>query len=134
LVSAGDEGKVREFERRSRDLLEASAANLDGLLRARLSEARVRALEELERPVAPAWLRTLAPAGGLAAAALVAVLAWRGASMSPEAGPADAGRSDVLEVVAMSDDFDLLQDDVEFYQWLDTQPDLKAAADLAGVG
>jgi len=133
-VSAGDDGKVREFERRSREILEASAESLGAELRSRLTQARARALEELEQPRLPAWLRTLAPAGGLAAAALVAVMAWRGASMSPEVLPGDGNRGDVLETVAMSDDYDLLQDDVEFYQWLDTQPDLNAAADLAGIG
>jgi len=40
----------------------------------------------------------------------------------------------VLEVVAMADDYELLQDDVEFYQWLDSDPGVDAVADLAGAG
>jgi hypothetical protein len=133
-VSGSDDSKLREFERRSREVLEAGAAGLGADVRSRLARARNLALEELAKPTAPAWFRALAPAGGLAAAALVAVMAWRGVTMNPDAMPVEGNRGDVLEVVAMADDYDLLQEDVEFYQWLDTEPDLNAAADLAGVG
>lgn len=133
-MSDSDDSKLREFEKRSREILEASAAGLGAEVRSRLRQARFEALEELKRPTAPNWLRVLAPVGGLAAAALVAVIAWRGVTGGAEILPGESGRGDVLEVVAMADDYDLLEDDVEFYQWLDSEPGADAVADLAGVG
>jgi hypothetical protein len=133
-VNASDDSKRREFEKRSREVLEAAAEGLGADVRSRLTQARFKALEELKRPTAPKWLRMLAPVGGLAAAALVAVIAWRGVTGGMETVPGEPGRGDVLEVVAMADDYDLLEDDVEFYQWLDSEPDDVSVADLAGVG
>lgn len=134
-MSEVSDSKVQDFERRSREVLAAGAENLSADVRSRLTQARFRAIEQLERPASPAWIRALVPAGGLVAAALVAVIAWRGMTGGAEFSPADSARGDVLEVAAMADDYELLQqDDVEFYQWLDTEPDVDAVADLAGVG
>jgi hypothetical protein len=133
-VSESGDSRLQEFEKRSREVLEASAEGLGADVRSRLTQARFRALEELGKPAALKWFRVLAPAGGLAAAALVAVIALRGVTGGPETVPFESGRGDVLEVVAMADDYDLLEDDVEFYQWLDSEPDVESVADFAGVG
>ena len=133
-MSEGDDSRQREFEKRSREVLEESAESLGADVRSRLTQARFKALAEIEKRSSPRWLRMLAPAGGLVAAALVAVIAWRGVTGGPEIGPGDAGRGDALEIVAMADDYDLLEDDVEFYQWLDSEPDDEAVAELTGVG
>jgi hypothetical protein len=132
-VTESGDSKLREFEKRSREVLEASAEGLDAGVRSRLTQARFKALKEIEKPSQPKWFRVLAPAGGLAAAALVAVIAWRGVTGGSDFVPVESGRGDVLEVVAMADDYDLLEDDVEFYQWLDTEPEF-GGGDLLGVG
>jgi hypothetical protein len=133
LVSENGDSKQRDFETRSRELLRADAERLSAAVRSRLTQARFKALEEAQAPSSPAWVRALVPAGGLAAAALVAVIAWRGIAGNPEFPASETGRGDVLEVVAMADDYDALEDDVEFYQWLDTEPDANSP-DVAGVG
>jgi len=133
-VSETSDSKLQEFERRSREVLAAGAESLGADVRSRLTQARFKALEQLEKPASPAWIRALVPAGGLAAVALVAVMAWHGVTGRMDFGPTDSGRGDVLEVVAMADDYELLQDDVEFYQWLDSDPGVDAVADLAGAG
>jgi hypothetical protein len=132
-VTESGDSKLREFEKRSHEALEAGAEGLGADVRSRLTQARFKALAEIEKPSQPKWFRVLAPAGGMAAAALVAVIAWRGVTGGSELVPVESARGDVLEVVAMADDYDLLEDDVEFYQWLDTEPEL-SGSDLPGVG
>lgn len=132
-MNEDSDSKQRDFENRSRELLQAGAEALSADVRSRLTQARFKALEEARRPSSPAWVRMLVPAGGLAAAALVAVIAWRGVSGNPEFPMSDSGRGDVLEVVAMADDYEVLDDDVEFYQWLDAEPDA-GSPDATGIG
>lgn len=130
-MSESDE-RERDFERRSREALAASAQALPADVRSRLTQARFKALEELRQPASPAWIRAWVPAGGLVAAAVVAVLAWHGATHP--GGLSAEGNSEAFEVVAMADDYDLLQDDVEFYQWLDSEPEVESVADSSGAG
>ncbi len=132
-MSENDDSKQREFENRSRELLHAGADALSAEIRSRLTQARFKALDEMTAPSSPAWVRLLVPAGGLAAAALVAVVAWRGLGGNPEFPASEGARGDVLEVVAMADDYDALEDDVEFYQWLDSESDANSPGG-AGVG
>jgi hypothetical protein len=133
-VSENDKNP-QDFERRSREVLNEGAEALAADVRSRLTQARFKAVEEARKPATPAaWTRSLLPAGGLAAAVAVVLLAWNGLRPSVEGPPDDVGRSDALEIVAMADDYDLLENDVEFYQWLDSEPDVESVADLTGVG
>jgi hypothetical protein len=111
-----------DFERRSRALFEASVERLDARTRSRLNQARHVALDELKKGSARRYWVGL-PLGGLAAAALVAVIlvSWRG--QAPTQLEAAAMPLDDVDIVADSDNIELLQD-VEFYSWLaDQGPD-----------
>lgn len=102
------------FERRARALLEESTSRLDGRIRSRITRARHAALE---RAVEPSLLsrggRSLLPAG-VAAAAVVAVLAvvvWRTHHARPAPGPED------VELLADMEAVEMLEDDSTFYEW-----------------
>jgi hypothetical protein len=133
-VTEDSDSKTQDFERRSREALAQSAEGLSTEIRSRLTQARFAAIEEARRPTSPLWVRALVPAGGLTAAAVVALMAWHGATGDSSRLPGDSGRSDALEVIAMADDYDLLENDVEFYQWLDSEPDVQSVDDLTGAG
>jgi len=133
-VSEENDSKTRDFERRSREALTQGAEGVSAEIRSRLAQARFQAVEEARQPTTPRWIRGLVPAGGLAAAAAVALLAWRGVTVGDGRLPIDSGHGDPLEVLAMADDYELLENDVEFYQWLDSEPDVQSVADLAGAG
>ena len=114
-----DEFEGNDFEERARALFEDSVERLDARTRSKLTQARNRALDEVKKGAARRrWI--LAPAGGFALAAVIAVgvVMWSG---HPSQQPGPAALED-LEIVADSEDLDLLQEqDVEFYAWLDEQ-------------
>lgn len=114
------------FEERSRKLFLESVDGMDFAMRSRLTQARSAALAAAagRRP----WFSragVLAPAGVTAAAVLGAFL-WLGSPLGPHAVTVVDGRSNLedLELVASSDEgsgdaLDMLQDDIEFYDWAD---------------
>jgi hypothetical protein len=112
------------FEERSRALFLESVDGLDFALRSRLTQARSAALEAAARR--PSWfsrIGLLAPAGVTAAAVLGAFL-WLGSPLSQHAGTVAYDQSNLedLELVASTDEgsgdaLDMLQDDIEFYDW-----------------
>ena len=98
----------RAFADRARELLEAQRVPDD--VAARLRQARQMAVESVDAP--SRWrgvTRLLAPAGGLAAGALVALVFLRG-------GPAALPDMDERELAAVAE-MELL-DDMEFVAWL----------------
>jgi hypothetical protein len=118
-MSTDEEPGASGLERRSRALLEDSAANLDGRVRSRLTQARHAAVAERRRTRARrAWL-SWAPAGALAAALLGALIYVRnGPGVLPASAPAANGAED-LELLADADALELAEDagDYEFYEW-----------------
>jgi hypothetical protein len=113
------------FEERSRALFLESVDGLDFALRSRLTQARNAALEAAARR--PSWfsrIGLLAPAGVTAAAVLGAFL-WLGSPMGQHAATVannDQSNFEDLELVASTDEssgdaMDMLQDDIEFYDW-----------------
>jgi len=137
MTSPRDEHEPSAFERQARDAFEDSAAHLDAATLSRLNQSRQRALEAASRrtPVAPRWL-AWAPAGALAAAALVAVLVLRvpsapdtvatNATPNPSALATTSIKPDValdpLTVVAAGDDLDLAAEaDLDFYAWVELE-------------
>jgi hypothetical protein len=123
---------MSEFEDRTRATLDESVARLDGRVRSRLTQARHAALDELaaQRSGRSRWLgwlqlRTLAPAGAVAAAAVVAVVLWTGQRPNGAGSVADA--SAAIEDVELLADNDALgvsaDEDLEFYEWAAAQDD-----------
>ncbi len=115
-----DDASDEALELRARAMFDASVDALDAETRSRLGRARRAAVAELESRRRPAW-QWWAPAAVAASAMLVAVLIWR----APGDGPTPLVQSgngetvDALELVAAGDDFDLLTEDLGFYEWLD---------------
>ena len=110
------------IEERSRELFDESVERLDARTRSRLNQARQRALEEVKKSsVRRYWLA--APLGGLAAAALIALVLIRsgGESITPSSDEAAMALDD-FDILADADNFELMQD-VEFYSWLPDQGD-----------
>jgi hypothetical protein len=125
---------MNEFEKRSRALFNDSVDGMDFTLRSRLTQARHAAIEaaSARRP----WytrIAVLAPAGVTAAAVLGAVL-WLGSPLVQHVVTvADGQNLEDLELVASSDEgagdaLDMLQDDIEFYDWADKSANSGAAA------
>ncbi len=125
---------MSEFEDHTRETFDASIAQLNGRVRSRLTQARHAALGELAvRRHGGVWsrwrarlqLRTLAPAGALAAVALLAVVLWTGRDPSSGVSIADAGNQlEDIELLADNDALDISADgDYEFYEWAAAQDD-----------
>lgn len=105
------------MEQRSRELFEDSVERLDARTRSRLNQARQQALNELKKgSTRRYWLGV--PLGGLAAAALVAVVLMSGREpvMAPQSEDGSSMLDD-FDIVADADNFEMVQD-VEFYSWL----------------
>jgi hypothetical protein len=137
MTSPREEHEPSAFERQARDAFEDSAAHLDAATVSRLNQSRQRALEAAARraPVTQRWL-TWAPAGAIAAAALVAVLVLRAPSApdtvatnttpNPSAltttNTSTDAALDPLTVVAAGDDLELAAEaDLEFYAWVELE-------------
>jgi hypothetical protein len=118
------ESIVDSFEERSRALFNDSVDGLDFALRSRLTQARNAAIEAASAKRRPWFTRVgvLAPAGMSAAAVLGAVL-WLGSPLAQHAVTVNNDGQPNLEdlelVASDSDAMDMLQDDVEFYDWAD---------------
>ncbi|HEY0683527.1 MAG TPA: hypothetical protein VGD45_14425 [Steroidobacter sp.] len=105
------------FEGRSRELFEESVERLDARTRSRLNQARQRALDELKKgSTRRYWLG--APLGGLAAAALIALVLIRSGG-EPAVPQLENGGMllDDFDIVADTDSFEMIRE-VEFYSWV----------------
>jgi hypothetical protein len=119
------------FRRRTKQLFDDSTARLDAATRSRLTRARHRALEELT-PAARAWRFALLPAGAVAGAALVAwLVVWQTPPPAAEAGLQVATLSD-LEILLGEEDLEMLDEEIDFYGWLEEQPEFSGADSSAG--
>jgi hypothetical protein len=125
---------MTEFERSARRAFDASVRELDGATRARLVQARERALDAAGgAKLGVGWRWSLAPAGALAAAALVAVLLLAHHERPTELTAQQLAPGD-LEILLGQEDLAMLDDDIEFYSWLEDQPELAPGANGDGVG
>ncbi len=116
---ANDEGPG--LERRTRTVFDQVVARTDGATRSRLSQARNRAMAELDAPRRGWWTAWLPAAAATAASA--ALLVWL------LVRPPDGDRALTptlatdLEILLETDDLELIEE-LEFYAWLDEQPEL----------
>lgn len=125
-----------EFERRARLTLEESVSRLDGATRSRLTQARFRAVEQLDQGAAPrVWWRRLsvrptllAPVGAMAAVVALTVILW----VPKPNGGVGGDTANSMEDIELLADGDALaamaEEDPEFYEWALAQD---AAADQA---
>lgn len=125
-----DEKDMSAFERETKRVFDESVAGLDAATRSRLTQARYRALEELKPQRSRRLWFTLVPAGTLAATAL---LAW--VIVQPRVVVDEGLRVasvDDLEILLAEEDLEMLDEDLEFYGWLEEQPEFASAGD--GIG
>ena len=121
------------FEDRAREVFERSVADLDARTRSKLTQARHRALNELDRPsIARQWssLRPQAAAVALVVAAVGAgwlLIGTDGSTVMVE-GIAEV---DDVELLLGEDELELIEE-LEFYAWLEEQPEFQVSDDGAG--
>ena len=117
------------FEDRTRALFHDSVESVDFATRSRLTQARHAAIEAAAASRRRPWfsrLGFLTPAAGVTAAAVLGVFLWVGSPLGHHAATVADGQPNLedLEIVASSDEgsgdaMDMLQDDIEFYDWAD---------------
>jgi hypothetical protein len=110
-----------EFEKRSKALFDESVDGLNGQLRSRLTQARYKALAEVPVSRLQATRRFWMPAAGLAATALIAVLVVMPYTRTERALPATFAAADDMALLLNDDDLEMIED-MEFYAWLDSDP------------
>jgi hypothetical protein len=108
-----DPGK--NIEEQAKELFDESVEKLDAATLSRLNQGRHKALQELHRPGAVHWGRW-APAAGIAAAAVVAVVVMQGPTGGDVAD--DPVTASDFEMLLDADSLEMLED-LEFYSLLD---------------
>ncbi len=116
------------FETRSRALFQDSVDGLDMRIRSRLTQARSMALEAAaagRRPWLFGW-KMWAPAAGVTAAAILALGLWVASPIGHQATTLANAPSNLedLDLVAATDEgsadaMEMLQNDIEFYDFAD---------------
>ncbi len=126
----------RALEERSRALFLESVEGLDMRTRSRLNQARQAAVAAAAHG-ARGWLLrmpVLGPAGGVVAAAVLGVALWFGGPLHHTTHPVPAESAfEDLDLVASSDEgtgdaMEMLQDDIDFYDWADKAASSEPAA------
>ena len=116
-----DDANNGDFERHTKRVFDDSVAALDAATRSRLTQARYRALEEAKVGRTRGWRWSLIPAGTLAATALVAWFAvWHRPPVSDDVQEAPLAD---LEILLGEEDLEMLDEELEFYGWLEEQPE-----------
>lgn len=119
-----DREEKTTLERRAKALFDASVDGLDARTRSRLTQARHAALAALAQQREPFMRRWWLPAAGLATAALAAVIVVF--NLNPAANEhqfAAASLAEDMDILSGAENIELLED-MEFYAWLESEPDL----------
>jgi hypothetical protein len=133
-MSEHDTERERQLARRTKRLFDDSVAGLDAATRSRLNRARQRALAELAPAKTSGWRWSLVPAGGVAVAAVMALLlVWQPQQEPPtEAGLQQVAALGDLEILLGEEDLEMLNQEIEFYGWLEEQPEFAGSGDSVG--
>jgi len=132
------EPRQRELEERSRALFQSSVDGLDMATRSRLTRARYAALEAAGTSGRRAWLARIpiwpSAAGGTAPPVLGFAL-WFGTPAGHHGMMSADSQMNLedLDIVASSDEnsgdaMEMLQDEIEFYDWADKAASTEPAA------
>ena len=116
-------GKLRARAKRAFD---DSVAALDAATRSRLTQARYRALEELT-PARDARLALVAGAGrsgGRDGARRLVLVMWQQPAATDAVQQAQLGD---LEILLGEEDLEMLDEELDFYAWLEEQPEFANA-------
>ncbi len=117
-----DKGTGKKPENEARQVFQDAAGNLDQETLDRLGDARRVALKEVadtrHTPVPARWI-PVAAAAGLGAVAVWAL--WPTATPGPELLSADLAGED-MEILLAGESLEFLSD-LDFYLWLDLEPD-----------
>ena len=116
-----DGSNIGDFEQRAKRAFDESVAAFDAATRSRLTQARHRALEQRDAGRTGVWRWSLVPAGTLVAAALIAWFTIGQAPVTTETVQA-AALAD-LEILLGEEDLEMLDEELEFYGWLEEQPE-----------
>ncbi|MEJ0036388.1 MAG: hypothetical protein WDO68_09915 [Gammaproteobacteria bacterium] len=116
----------RNLEQHARATLDESVMRVSGRVRSRLNHARHAAVAEIEAARPRSFWRlplVLGPAGGVAAAAVVAVLfMYRGGEHGLAANVGGQAGYEDIELLSDKDGLDLLENwDGSFYEWAASQ-------------
>jgi hypothetical protein len=106
------------FAEKAKQLFDESVDGLDGETRSRLNRGRHAALAELDT-ARPAWIRW-APAAGVTAAAVMALVMWTGNPVVDDLGLPAAATD--MEILLTEDSLEMLED-LEFYSWIELAED-----------
>ena len=137
MSSRTSESRPPELEQRSRALFQGSVDDLDMVTRSRLTRARYAALEAAGPAGRRGWFARIliwTPAAGVTAAAVLGVALWFGTPAHRGVMSADSPTNlEDLELVASSDEnagdaMEMLQDDIEFYDWAEKTTSAEPAA------
>jgi hypothetical protein len=109
-----------DLERRAREVFDASVDAADDDLRVRLAAARRAAVQSVDRPSRRAAWGAWAPAAALATVAFAAVLVWRTESPTAVVARTSEATVDAVEMLADAEGLGLVENDLEFYEWLDS--------------
>jgi hypothetical protein len=118
-----------DFERRAKRAFDDSVAALDAATRSKLTQARYRALEEQGSARDRGLKSSLLPAGAVAATVLVAWLVLWQQPPTPDVQQAQLGD---LAILLGEEDLEMLDEELEFYGWLEEQPEFANAGDSVG--
>jgi hypothetical protein len=113
---------TEDFANRAKGAFDDSVERLDAAALSRLNQSRHAALEGLLNGEGKADWRRWAPAGGVAAVALVTVMVMRGPSI--ESMPSEVVSD--FDILLEGESLDMYEE-LEFYSWMDD-------ADLDGSG
>lgn len=114
---------------RAKELFDQSVQGLDAETRSRLNRGRHEALAHTATRIRHGRWQQWAPAAGVAAAALVAVVILKGRPPVDELTPLLTAND--FEILLDEDSFEMLED-LEFYSWIDLEAELDEKAGANG--